>query len=51
MNNTDFPEYGRQCELNTPWRSTTAPRWWSATATALSLSLAAEPPLKFIPTK
>lgn len=20
MNNTDFPEYGRQCELNTPWR-------------------------------
>ena len=20
MNDTDFPEYGRQCELLTPWR-------------------------------
>ena len=20
MNDTDFPEYGRQCELQTPWR-------------------------------
>ena len=20
MYETDFPEYGRQCELNTPWR-------------------------------
>lgn len=22
MNDTDFPEYGRQCELITPWRGT-----------------------------
>ena len=29
MNNTDFPEYGRQCELNELHGvDTTAPRWW-----------------------